>query len=164
MDAMFVDQHFLRSPLRLYSEVDAENNNSLFSAAMMEKARAHLSLWGRTAGAAPYPSAELHALLLNGGSAPPPMWANSNRSALPPLPLPAHLWAGGGGSGPGGGQAWAGGLLTPPTSSSSSSGSPSPSSELRLPRPVFPQRFSPYPLAGGGRKQPSPPAAPQWTT
>ncbi|CAA9998108.1 unnamed protein product, partial [Nesidiocoris tenuis] len=45
MDMMLMEHHFLRSPLRLYSELDAENNNSnpLLSAAMIEKARA---LWG----------------------------------------------------------------------------------------------------------------------
>lgn len=71
MDTLFMDQHFLRSSLRLYTAdpLDAENNNaagSIFSAAM-EKARAHLQMWGRSggggAGAAPYSPADLHALL-----------------------------------------------------------------------------------------------------
>lgn len=67
MDTLFMDQHFLRSSLRLYSTdpLDAENNNasSLFSAAMMEKARAHIQMWGRTGGGSPYNPADLHALL-----------------------------------------------------------------------------------------------------
>ncbi|XP_069698760.1 T-box transcription factor TBX20-like [Periplaneta americana] len=185
MDAMFMEQHFLRSPLRLYSDMDAENNNSLFSAAMMEKARAHLQMWGRTGGA-PYPPAELHSLLVS-GAGPPQMYARGGPPPCPlPMPLPAHLWGGAGG---GAGQAWSSpglppGLLgpppppnahshpqltpPPPTSSSSSSGSPSPASssssaaELRLPRPIFPgmsglqQRYSPYQLVP---KQLSPPAA-----
>lgn len=129
MDMMFMEQHFLRSPLRLYSELDVENNNqgNFFSAAMMEKARAQLQLWGRGGGELP---------VLPGYGAR--------------VPLPAHLWAGAGQN------PWTAGLLgpplpprptqitPPPTSTPSSSGSPSPS-ELRLPRPVFPQhRYSPY--------------------
>nr|CAD7424274.1 unnamed protein product [Timema monikensis] len=154
MDAIFMEQHFLRSPLRLYSEMDAENNNSLFSAAMMEKARAHLQMWGRTGGGGPgppYTPADLHALLLNGAAGPPPgMYGRGP----PPLhmPLPAHLWATAGGQASPWSSPVHGGLppgllgppppppppnahshpqLTPPpppTSSSSSSGSPSPSS------------------------------------
>ncbi|XP_049857135.1 T-box transcription factor TBX20-like isoform X2 [Schistocerca gregaria] len=195
MDAMFVDQHFLRSPaLRLYSEMDAENNNAaaaaaaaaaagggagFFSAAMMEKARAHLSLWGR-----PYSPAELHALLGAAAVQSPPLWAAASGAGpgaprMPPLPLAGHLWAGGGAPAPipppaaaapapAPQSSWSV-LSPPPTSSSSSSGSPSPSSagaaELRLPRPVFPQRFSPYPLVAApvavpAAKQLSPPAAP----
>lgn len=109
MDAMFMDQHFLRSPLRLYSEMDVENNNSLFSAAMMEKARAHLQMWGRTGGPQ-YSPAELHALLMNGAGpgagppiGPPQMYAlgSPSRGGPPPcqlpMPLPAHLWTSGGG-------------------------------------------------------------------
>ncbi|PSN37644.1 hypothetical protein C0J52_25937 [Blattella germanica] len=110
MDAMFMEQHFLRSPLRLYSEMDAENNNNLFSAAMMEKARVHLQMWGRTGGP-PYSPAELHTLLMNGAGpgagppvGPPQMYAlgSPGRGAGPPpcplpMPLPAHLWASGGG-------------------------------------------------------------------
>ncbi|XP_014288403.1 T-box transcription factor TBX20 [Halyomorpha halys] len=56
MDMMLMEQHFMR-PLRLYSEVDAENNNSsLLPAVMLEKARslwpplvvpARLPLWGQ---------------------------------------------------------------------------------------------------------------------
>ncbi|XP_067006776.1 T-box transcription factor TBX20 [Anabrus simplex] len=172
MDAMFVEQHFLRSPLRLYSEMDAENNNSLFSAAMMDKARAQLQMWGRTGGP-PYSPAELHALLLQGGGAgpggaPPQMWS-PGRPPIP-MPLPAHLWSGAAPSSqtssPWSSPGLPPGLLGPPpppsahthsqltpppaTSSSSSSGSPSPSAsssavasqELRLPRPMFPTMSS----------------------
>ena len=164
MDAMFMEQHFLRSPLRLYSEMDVENNNSLFSAAMMEKARVHLQMWGRTGGS-PYSPAELHTLLMNGagpGAGPPQMYPRGGPPPCPiPMPLPAHLWASGGGSPQTPYGSLPPGLLgppppppnahshpqltppPPPTSSSSSSGSPSPSSsssasELRLPRPIFP--------------------------
>jgi T-box protein 20 len=108
MDAIFMEQHFLRSPLRLCAEMDTENNNSLYSAAMMEKARAHLQMWGRTGGP-PYSPAELHTLLMNGagpGAGPPPMYAlgSPSRGGPPPpcqipMPLPAHLWAGGAGGG-----------------------------------------------------------------
>ncbi|KAK3922423.1 T-box protein H15 [Frankliniella fusca] len=90
MDAMFMDQHFLRAPMRLLSELDAENNNaSLFSASLMEKARTQLQMWGRAqagavpGGGAPYTPAELHALLLSGT---PQLYGRM------PLPLP-HLWA-----------------------------------------------------------------------
>lgn len=73
MDSFFMDQHFLRSPLRLYSTdpLDNENNNatnSLFSAAMMEKARAQLQLWGRAGTASGYSPADLHAMLLSSGA------------------------------------------------------------------------------------------------
>lgn len=158
----FMDQHFLRSSLRLYSNdhVDAENNNAnLFSAAMMEKARAQIQMWGRTGGA-PYGPSDLHALLLS--SAPSQQVYLSQRSSVN-LGLQAQLWGQGG-------PAWQsplhGGLppgllgpppphrpqLTPPPSSTpSSSGSPSPTSlnspsDLRLPKGMFSglHRFSPY--------------------
>lgn len=159
MDSLFMDQHFLRSSLRLYSSdpLDAENNNasSFFSAAMVEKARAQIQMWGR-AGAAYNPS-ELHAFLLN--SSPNQQVYLGQRSTVP-----LGLWSQGGTS-------WQspmhGGLppgllgppathrpqITPPPSSTpSSSGSPSPTSvstsaELRLPKAMFPanlHRFSPY--------------------
>uniref|UniRef100_A0A1B6CF21 T-box domain-containing protein n=1 Tax=Clastoptera arizonana TaxID=38151 RepID=A0A1B6CF21_9HEMI len=144
MDMMFMEQHFLRSPLRLYSDMDAENNNSgsLFSAAMMEKARAQLQLWGR--GGPPF----------NPGDIPMIPGYGAGR-----VPLPAHLW--------GGQPSWTNaqahglppGLLgppmaprptqitpPPPTTPSSSSGSPSPN-DMKPWRPVFPkqhQRFSPF--------------------
>ncbi|KAK9730765.1 T-box [Popillia japonica] len=167
MDSLFMDQHFLRSSLRLYSNdpLDAENNNagSLFSAAMMEKARAHIQMWGR-AGGNPYSPSDLHALLLSGTHT---QQVYLGQRAAVPLGLPSQLWSQGGSS-------WqspmhAGlppGLLgpppphrpqmtppPPPSSTPSSSGSPSPtsvntsSSELRLPKAVFPSamhRFSPY--------------------
>lgn len=168
MDMMFVNEHFIRSPLRLYSEVDAENNNSLFSAAMMEKARAQLQMWGRAGGG--YSPADLHTLLLTA----PQMYVQ-NRGL--PMPLPAHLWVSAGSPGPA--SPWTpnahpglppgllgpppapSSQLTPPPASSSSSGSPSPSasspSEARVSRPIFPgmaqHRFSPYSL---GSKLPSP--------
>ncbi|KAJ8921064.1 hypothetical protein NQ315_015860 [Exocentrus adspersus] len=166
MDSLFMDQHFLRSSLRLYSgdPLDAENNNasSFFSAAMVEKARAQLQMWGR-AGAAYNPS-ELHAFLLSGAPSQPVYLGQ--RSTVP-LGIPSQLW-------PQSGSSWQspihGGLppgllgppatahrpqITPPPSSTpSSSGSPSPTSvstsaaELRLPKAMFPStmhhRFSPY--------------------
>lgn len=164
MDSLFMDQHFLRSSLRLYSgdPLDAENNNasSFFSAAMVEKARAQIQMWGR-AGAAYNPS-ELHAFLLN--STPTQQVYLGQRSAVP-LGIPSQLW-------PQSGSSWQSpmhsglppGLLGPPTShrpqltpppssTPSSSGSPSPtsistSSDLRLPKAIFPStmhhRFSPY--------------------
>lgn len=164
MDGLFMDQHFLRSSLRLYSgdSLDAENNNagSLFSAAMMEKARAHIQMWGRASGGAPYNPSELHAFLLN--SSPSQQIYLGQRPSVP-LGLTSQLWSQGGSS-------WQspmhGGLppgllgpppphrpqMTPPPSSTpSSSGSPSPTSvstsDLRLPKAVFPSsmhRFSPY--------------------
>lgn len=75
--------------------MDSENNNasSLFSAAMMEKARAHIQMWGRTAGnapganAIPYNPAELHALLLSGGGQQVYMGQRV------PLGLPSQLWS-----------------------------------------------------------------------
>ncbi|KAL1124019.1 hypothetical protein AAG570_001789 [Ranatra chinensis] len=118
MDMMLMEQHFLRSPLRLYSEMDAENNNGcssgvgggLVPATMMEKG-------------------EVYPLLVGGGRIPlgahlwGPHWPPGPPSG-PPLPLPmAPL--------PRPPQ------LTPPTTPSSS-GSPSPS-----PRPVT-HRYSPY--------------------
>ncbi|XP_050309879.1 T-box transcription factor TBX20-like [Anthonomus grandis grandis] len=165
MDTIFMDQHFLRSSLRLYGgeTLDAENNNanSFFSAAMMEKARAHLQLWNRAgAAAAAYNPSELHAFLLNSQASQ--QLFLGQRSAVP-LGLSSHLWGQSGAS-------WQSpihqtlppGLLgssrpqitPPPASTPSSSGSPSPTSlhtstsELRLPKPVFPStmhhRFSPY--------------------
>lgn len=157
IDLMLMEQHFLRSPLRLYTEMDTENNNaaSFFSqAGLMEKARAHLQLWGRAAP--PCSPADLHAMLLPSGPGGMPTR----------IPLPAHLWASSppspwtptsqaatsphGGLPPGllGPPMHPPTQLTPPppTTPSSSSGSPSPSSDLRLPRPMFlgQHRYSPY--------------------
>ncbi|KAJ8980071.1 hypothetical protein NQ317_012373 [Molorchus minor] len=164
MDSLFMDQHFLRSSLRLYSgdTLDAENNNasSFFSAAMVEKARAQIQMWGR-AGVAYNPS-ELHAFLLN--TTPSQQVYLGQRSPVS-LGLTSQLW-------PQTGTSWQSpmhsglppGLLGPPTShrhqitpppssTPSSSGSPSPtsintSSDLRLPKAIFPSaihhRFSPY--------------------
>lgn len=163
MDSLFMEQHFLRNSLRLYGDpLDAENNNSgsLFSAAMMEKARAHIQMWGR-AGGNPYNPNELHAMLLSGTSG-----QYLGRAAVP-LGLPTQLWSQSGVS-------WhtpihsglPPGLLGPPpphrpqitpppppsSTPSSSSGSPSPTtvnstSDLRLPKALFPSalhRYSPY--------------------
>ncbi|XP_017776384.1 PREDICTED: T-box transcription factor TBX20-like [Nicrophorus vespilloides] len=172
MDSLFMDQHFLRSSLRLYSgneSLDAENNNagSLFSAAMMEKARAHIQMWGRAAatgggGGHPYNPSELHAFLLSGS--PTQQVYLGQRSGVP-LGLPSQLWSQGsswqspmhGGLPPGllGPPAPHRHQITPPppppSSTPSSSGSPSPtsinsSSDLRLPKAMFPSmhRFSPY--------------------
>ncbi|CAH0557744.1 unnamed protein product [Brassicogethes aeneus] len=178
MDSIFMDQHFLRSSLRLYSgdTVDLENNNasSFFSAAMVEKARAQLQMWGR-AGAGAYHPSELHAFLMN--SSPNQQVYLGQR---PQVPL--GLWSQGGAS-------WQspmhGGLppgllgppsshrpqMTPPPSSTpSSSGSPSPtsvntSSDLRLPKAMFPSamhRFSPYanPMQRQGSSSVSPTSRP----
>lgn len=125
MDMMFMEQHFLRSPLRLYSDMDVENNNtgSLFSVAMMEKARAQLQLWGRTSGPG-YPPGSGEVLIpYHGHRAPVGIWH-------PGLLLPPPQ------------------QLTPPPPSTSTASTPSPSPQEKLPRPaaVFPQhhRFSPY--------------------
>ncbi|KAF5298384.1 hypothetical protein FQR65_LT01162 [Abscondita terminalis] len=163
MDSLFMEQHFLRNSLRLYGDpLDAENNNSgsLFSAAMMEKARAQIQMWGR-AGGNPYNPSDLHAMLLSG--TPGQYLA---RAAVP-LGIHTQLWSQSGVSWP---NPIHGGLppgllgpppphrpqMTPPpppsSTPSSSSGSPSPttvnsSSELRLPKALFPSslhRFSPY--------------------
>ncbi|KAK9887432.1 hypothetical protein WA026_022367 [Henosepilachna vigintioctopunctata] len=170
----FMDQQFLRSSLRLYSNdhLDPENNNpsSIFSAAMMEKARAHIQMWGRTGGV-PYNSSDLHAFLL---SATPSQQVYLSQRSPVPLGLTAQLWGQSGSS-------WQsplhGGLppgllgpppphrpqITPPPSSTpSSSGSPSPTalnspSDLRLPKAVFPglHRFSPYASPMGRHNAPS---------
>lgn len=180
-----MEQHFLRNSLRLYTgdSLDAENNNasSLFSAAMMEKARAHIQMWGR-AGGSPYTPSDLHAMLLSGSSGQ----YLAQRAGVP-IGLPSQLWVQGS-------AAWQsplpGGLppgllgpppphrpqLTPPppppsSTPSSSSGSPSPtiqvsSSDLRLPKVLFPSslhRFSPY---AASIPRPSPESAlrqPHWS-
>lgn len=153
MDSLFMEQHFLRSSLRLYpggDPMDSENNNgSLFSAAMMEKARAHLQLWGR------YSPGDLHAMLLSGAA-----------QQMYPRAVPTSAWGQPGAVSPWGQPGLPGlppGLLgpppppshhrpqiTPPPSTTPSSGSPSPTSpssaaDLRLPKPVYSShRFSPY--------------------
>lgn len=161
MDSMFMDQHFLRSPLRLYSDVDMENNN-LFSAAIADKARAQL-LWGRPASYPPAAS-DLHALL--GTTSPQLYTLNTSRGTPCPLPLPAHLWSQwttmhGLGQIPnllattGAVPPSAHSQLAPSTSAAAaaaaaavggSGGGGAP--ELRLPRPIFPgmnlHRYSPY--------------------
>jgi len=142
MDAMFMEPHFLRSPLRLYSELDAENNNSLFSAAMMEKARVHLQMWGRTGS--PHSPADLHSLLMNGAGpgagpplGPPHMYglSSASRGGPPscqlPMPLPAHLWASG-----------SGGQTTSPWSSSASVHASLPPGLLGPPPPPPPNAHS----------------------
>ncbi|KAI5705386.1 hypothetical protein M8J75_014438 [Diaphorina citri] len=146
MEMMLMEQHFLRTPLRMYSEMDSENNNAsnFFTAAMMEKARVQLQLWNSRNQ--PY---DIHSMLMQNGQfagqrvVPPHLWGNSPPGPWsgnvppgllgPPVPLRHNV------------------TPPPPTSTPSSSGSPSPSSEGRLarPPPVFPtnsnqSRFSPY--------------------
>ncbi|CAG9771683.1 unnamed protein product [Ceutorhynchus assimilis] len=173
MDSIFMDQHFLRSSLRLYSGdgMDAENNNanSFFSAAMVEKARAHLQMWNRAGAAAAYNPSELHAFLLNSSSQ---QMFLGQRSPVP-LGLSSHLWSQTGGlwqnpihqSVPPGLLGSSRPQITPPPASTpSSSGSPSPtsmtSSELRLPKPMFAStmhhRFSPYASSLSRSGAPSP--------
>ncbi|CAH1183740.1 unnamed protein product [Phaedon cochleariae] len=158
MDSLFMDQHFLRSSLRLYSgdPLDAENNNanSFFSAAMVEKARAQIQMWGRAGG--PYSPNDLHAFLLNSSPSNQQVYLSQRPSV--PLGI-TQLW-------PQSAASWQSsmhaGLLgppsahrpqitPPPSSTPSSSGSPSPtsvsaSSDMRLPKAIFPTalRFSPY--------------------
>lgn len=178
MDSLFMDQHFLRSSLRLYSgdPLDAENNNasSFFSAAMVEKARAQIQMWGR-AGAAYNPS-ELQAFLLSGN--PTQQLYLGQRSPVP-LGIPSQLWAQSGSSWqspiPGGlppgllgpPSAHRPQITPPPSSTPSSSGSPSPnslntSSDLRLPKVIFPSalhhRFSPYAMSRPPGSSVSPPS------
>lgn len=172
MDSLFMDQHFLRSSLRLYSgdPLDAENNNAsaFFSAAMVEKARAQLQMWGR-AGAVYNPS-ELQAFLLN---TTPSQQVYLGQRASVPLSISSQLW-------PQSATSWQAsmhsglppGLLgppsahrpqitPPPSSTPSSSGSPSPtgistSADLRLPKAMFPHhRFSPYSRPPGHSISPS---------
>uniref|UniRef100_A0A1B6LVD6 T-box domain-containing protein n=1 Tax=Graphocephala atropunctata TaxID=36148 RepID=A0A1B6LVD6_9HEMI len=140
MDMMFMEQHFLRSPLRLYSDLEENNNSgSLFSAAMVEKARAQLQLWGRGPG---YPPGEIMLPYGVQGArvhVAPGLYQYPGLLLPPPVPPPQH---------------------TPPPPSisaastpSSSSGSPSPSDKLPRPAAVFPQhRFSPYQLVPKGRE------------
>ncbi|XP_022901419.1 T-box transcription factor TBX20-like [Onthophagus taurus] len=154
MDGLFMD-HFSRSSLhRLYPDgIDPENNNgSVFSSAMMEKARAHLQMWSRACGNPYTPiDSQINALFL-GGQSPQQMYMSQRAPGV----LPAHLFN----------QSWPlnGSLppgfalpvsqrpqITPPPSSTpSSSGSPSPTSvstsaDLRLPS-VYQSsiRYSPY--------------------
>lgn len=131
---MFMEQHFLRSPLRVYSDMDADNNNAgyISTAAMMEKARTQLQMWGRAGGLGFPPGAG--DILLPYPGARPPMGLWHTGLLLPP---PGH-------PGPPPQQ------LTPPPPSTSAASTPSPSPQEKLPRPaaVFPQqhRFSPYPV------------------
>lgn len=173
MDGLFMEQHFLRSQLRLYpgagggpDPMDQENNNaaaaaaaaaaagSLFSAAMMEKARAHLQVWGRAAPTAYTSAGDLHATMLAYRGAalwgqwapqPPPVHAGLPPGLLGPPPPPPHS-----SHRP---------QLTPPpsatsTPSSSNGGSPSPTSaaDLRLPKAMFSNRYTPYPSPVGARQ------------
>ncbi|KAG8296663.1 embryonic heart tube elongation [Homalodisca vitripennis] len=140
MDMMFMEQHFLRSPLRLYSDMEENNNSgSLFSAAMVEKARAQLQLWGRGPG---YPPGEIMLPYGVQGArvhVTPSLYQYPGLLLPPPVPPPQQ---------------------TPPppnvsaaSTPSSSSGSPSPSDKLPRPAAVFPQhRFSPYQLVPKGRE------------
>lgn len=174
MEGLFLEQHFLRSPLRLYSDLDVDNNNQLYHPALaqagMDK-RLQLQLWGAAtaaAAAAAAAASSQHPPHLTTSSCPssPPSVNTSPRttsapSATPSTPAELHaLLAAAAASGPNGhrpggmpplpphlwGQ-WPP-LPTPP-------GPPHPhlhalnlggATDLRLPRPVFPmhQRYSPY--------------------
>lgn len=86
MDMMFMEQHFLRSPLRLYADAaDAENNNSLL---MVEKARA-LGLWGYPGARVPMPWGQ-YPLLLPPQLTPPPPAVSTPSSSGSPSPTPAR--------------------------------------------------------------------------
>lgn len=120
IDSMFpLEHHFLRTaagtPLRLFSELDMDNNNLMNS---IEKARILHQQWGARAAVAAavaggqYPGghgagspsdnqASLHHLIAAANSAaaasvqslPQLFTLNQTRGSPSPLPIPAHLWS-----------------------------------------------------------------------
>jgi T-box protein 20 len=173
MEGLFLEQHFLRSPLRLYSELDVDNNNQLYhpalSQASMDK-RLQLQLWGAAtaaaaAAAAAASSSSPHLAPSSCPSSPPSATSSprtsSAPSATPSTPAELHAFlAAAAASGPNGHRGPAMPPLPPhlwaqwPPIHAAPSGPPTHphlhalnlGADLRLPRPVFPmhQRYSPY--------------------
>ncbi|ODN03041.1 T-box transcription factor TBX20 [Orchesella cincta] len=91
---MPLEHHFLRTaaagPLRLFSELDMDNNNLMNS---IEKVRMLQQQWGARAAAAiagGYPGARRSSVR---PSLPQLYTLNPTRGSPSPLPLPAHLWS-----------------------------------------------------------------------
>ncbi|XP_065349744.1 T-box transcription factor TBX20-like isoform X1 [Cloeon dipterum] len=157
MEGLFLEQHFLRSPMRLYPELDVDNNNQLYhptlTQATMDK-RLQM-MWGAVAAAAAAQQQQQPHHLVGRSSSSPASPASPPRTTTAPSGPPAShadlqaFLAAAASSAPNG-HRQATGLLPPHIWPQWSSAPPLHSlagaCDLRLPRPVFPlhPRFSPY--------------------
>lgn len=157
MESMLVEQHYLRSPMRSFSELDLLNNNNGMGGAatanlsLEEKAllaaRSQLFLRAAAVAASSSPFAGAAASTSHGAS---PMLYRPRPEMAAPIPL-QQLWS-----------QWA--CLGPQSllaahshfamAAAAAASMATPDGLPRLPRPVYPaHRFSPYPLP--------PPSAPK---
>lgn len=165
-----MEQHFLRSPLRLYSELDVDNNNQLYhpalSQATMDK-RLQLQLWGAAATAAAVAAAasqhQQQPMHMSSSPSSPTTITSPRTTSAPtgppttPAELHALLAAAAASSGGHNGHRPGGLPHLPPHLWSQWPPMHGPphhhlhalaagAADLRLPRPIFPmhQRYSPY--------------------
>lgn len=145
MESMLAEQHYLRSPLRPFSELDTHNNNLTLEEKALLAARSQLFLRAAAAAAGPY------------GSLMGPMWGSPG-PGVPSVGLPpSMLWSQWACLGPtilAAHHQHAHHLAAAATASASASTSSSPPA-LSLPRPLYPpalasasslsqHRYSPY--------------------
>jgi T-box protein 20 len=163
MESMLAEQHYLRSPLRPFTELDTHNNNLTLEEKALLAARSQLFLRAAAAAAGPYaplmgPMCSLYgAGPGGGGSAVPPGMLWSQWACLGPSLLAAH-------------HQHAQHLVAAAAASSNAVTAAATGSSPALPRPLYPaqltsglsqHRFSPYgPPASTIRRTVSPVSSP----
>lgn len=162
MESMLAEQHYLRSPIRTFSELDTHNNNLTLEEKALLAARSQLFLRAAAAAAGPY-SSLMSPIWGNPGTGVPPVgippgmiwsqWACLGPSILAAHHQHAHHLAA------------AAAATATNTASTSSNTSPT----LSLPRPLYPvpsssslsqHRYSPYkPPPASNLRRASPPVS-----
>ena len=147
MESMLAEQHYLRSPLRPFSELDTHNNNLTLEEKALLAARSQLFLRAAAAAAGPYGPLMGPMCSLYGGG------GGGGTTGMPP----GMLWS-----------QWA--CLGPSLIAAqhqhlaAAASSPVPGPSPALPRPLYPlaqHRFSPYgPPASTARRTVSPVSSP----
>nr|CAD7571588.1 unnamed protein product [Timema californicum] len=95
MESMLAEQHYLRSPLRPFSDMDTHNNNLTLEEKALLAARSQLFLRAAAAAAGPYaplmgPMCSLYGSGPGGGGSGPPSMLWSQWACLGPSLLAAH--------------------------------------------------------------------------
>nr|CAD7457803.1 unnamed protein product [Timema tahoe] len=95
MESMLAEQHYLRSPLRPFSDMDTHNNNLTLEEKALLAARSQLFLRAAAAAAGPYaplmgPMCSLYGSGPGGGGGGPPSMLWSQWACLGPSLLAAH--------------------------------------------------------------------------
>ncbi|KAK6623204.1 hypothetical protein RUM43_009056 [Polyplax serrata] len=144
MESMLAEQHYLRSPIRTFSELDTHNNNLTLEEKALLAARSQLFLRAAAAAAGPY------------GSLMGPIWGSPG-PGVPPVGIPPGMiwsqWACLGPSLLAAQHQHAHHLAAAAAATANTASTSSTSPTLSLPRPMYPvpsssnlsqHRYSPY--------------------